>query len=135
MSVDGIRRTAARDAIVSAIDGMGKAFTADSLARSLAESDTYVGTATVYRALSALSASGYIEKVGTRDGAALFCRCDSGEHHHHHVVCDGCGKVEITACALDAELSPAGSVEGFVITGHELVLHGLCPECVTGGQR
>lgn len=135
MPIEGTRKTAAREAIVSAIEGMDRAFTAEALVRSLSDLGSHVGTATVYRALSALSDTGYIERIGTRDGAALFCRCDAGGHHHHHIVCDGCGRVETTGCTLGAEVVAPDSVPGFVITSHELVLRGFCPECIANGAR
>ncbi len=116
-----------RREIVSAAHGLIGAFTVDELARAARGRDAGVGTATVYRAVSALEASGWLERVGEREGSALYVRCDAGDHHHHHVVCEGCGRVQVTACPV--ALASVAGPEGFRITRHEVTLYGLCPEC------
>jgi Fe2+ or Zn2+ uptake regulation protein len=77
--------------------------------------------------------SGHIERVGTRDGSALYARC-STMSHHHHIVCDGCGRVAHAECPVVFEDSDARP-DGFVITRHEVTLYGLCPSCVASGRR
>ena len=61
-------------------------------------------------------------------GAALYTRCRTGEHHHH-LVCTGCGRVEETECQLDDMVGRALTTSGFVVTGHELNMFGLCSDC------
>jgi len=107
------------------------AFTVEELAAAVRSRDTTASTATVYRSVAALAENGWLERVGERDGAALFARCAAGGHHHHHVVCDGCGRVEVAECPV-APVVSAGAVGGFVITRHEVTLYGLCPACAQG---
>jgi Fur family transcriptional regulator, ferric uptake regulator len=116
-----------RREIVSAAQALVGVFTVEELARATHARNAGIGTATVYRAVGALELSGWIERVGERDGAALYVRCDAGEHHHHHVVCEGCGRVEATECPV--ALASVAGPEGFRITRHEVTLYGLCPAC------
>lgn len=114
------------------------AFTIDDLASAVRRADPTLGAATVYRAVAAMAASGWLERVGERDGSALFARCDVGGGHHHHVVCDACGRVAATKCPVALDGAAGARDDGFVITRHEVTLYGLCPECAdkpagTGG--
>lgn len=107
------------------------AFTVDELAAAVRSRDHAASVATVYRCVAALAENGWLERVGERDGAALFTRCAAGDHHHHHVVCDGCGRVAAAECPVAPSVS-AGEAGGFVITRHEVTLYGLCPACAEG---
>ncbi|MDR3686452.1 MAG: transcriptional repressor [Coriobacteriia bacterium] len=120
-----------RREIVSAVEALTGAFTVEELARTTHARDASIGTATVYRAVAALEASRWLERVGERDGSALFARCQAGAHHHHHVVCERCGRVEVTQCPV--EIAAAENPDGFRITRHEVTLYGLCPSCSASG--
>jgi len=109
---------------------MPGAFSIDMLADAVRVRDSATGVATVYRSVSALLASGWLERVGERDGSALFARCREGAAHHHHVICESCGRVEATACPVAVTAETAGP-EAFVITRHEVTLYGLCPQCAS----
>ena len=127
-----------RRAIVDAVRSLPGAFTIDELAETTRGHDGSAGTATVYRAVAALEATGYLEQVGKRGESALYARCTRGEHHHH-VVCEGCGRVETTACPV-VRLAPdtRGGVadpSGFVITRHEVTLYGYCPQCAAAREK
>lgn len=122
------RVTPQRQLIAECASALLGAFTVDELAATVRLADKTVGTATVYRAVSAMADSGWLERVGERDGSALFARCGGGAGHHHHVVCDACGRVAVTECPVAVDIR-AGRSDGFVITRHEVTLYGLCPEC------
>jgi len=119
-----------RLAVARAADGIGAAFTVDELAAALRTATPGAGaTATVYRSVAAMERTGFIERVGEREGSTLYARCGA-RSHHHHIVCDGCGKTAHAECPVAAaqEASPPRA-DGFVITRHEVTLYGLCPEC------
>ena len=99
------------------------AFTADDLLAAVRSESPGVGVATVYRAVLAMEAAGFIEAVGSRGNAALYAHCTQ-EGHHHHVVCTACGAVADAECSVVTT-----GVGGFSITGHDLKLYGLCPRC------
>ena len=87
------------------------------------------GKATLYRAVAALESSGWLERIGERGGSALFARCAGGVRHHHHVVCADCGRVAAVRCPGVGKATPPGRHQGFLVTRHEVTLHGLCANC------
>ena len=121
------RVTPQRELIVRCTESMPGAFAVDDLAAAVRAVDPTLGAATVYRAVSAMADSGWLERVGERGGSSLFARCSAGGHHHH-VVCDGCGKIAVAACPV-AVVNSDDTADGFVITRHEFTLYGLCPTC------
>jgi len=119
------RVSAQREAIAHAAHDFGGAFSADELLVAVRAQTAGVGLATVYRALGAMEAAGFLEAVGSRGNATLYVHC-AHEGHHHHVVCTGCGAVADAECSVSAT---AAEASGFAITGHDLTLYGLCPRC------
>jgi len=124
----GARLTEPRRAIAKEVADRSGAFTIDELAESVRRSNPAAGaTATVYRAIAAMEAAGFVERVGSRAGSVLFTRCNT-HAHHHHIVCDGCGRIAHADCPVPFESAPARD-DGFIITRHEVTLYGLCPSC------
>lgn len=123
-----------RASIARAVASLLGAFTVDDLARAVREEEPGVGTATLYRAVSAMADSGHLEVVGERDGARLYAACDA-DGHHHHIVCTGCGRFEAAPCAISHATRDHAEGAGFVLAAHDLTLYGLCPACAGGGRR
>lgn len=122
------RMTDQRRSVALAAAAMPGAFTVDELAEEVRDAfAASIATATVYRAVAAMEAAGSLERVGVREGAALYVYCGA-KGHHHHVVCDSCGRVAETTCPIDVA---AVSTDGFVVTRHEVTLYGLCPACAS----
>ncbi|NTU71274.1 MAG: transcriptional repressor [Coriobacteriia bacterium] len=122
--------TEQRKQIAATATRMTGAFSVDELAAACRREHCDAGVATVYRAVNAMVASGWLERVGERGGSVLYARCEAGDHHHHHIVCDGCGRTEIAECPVT--IAPgAHDVGGFVVTRHDVTLYGLCPTCAT----
>lgn len=127
----GTRRVSPqRRAIADAALGLKGAFTVDELTRIVCRTGQPAGTATVYRAVAAMEAAGWVARVGERDGSALFAHCGTA-HHHHHLVCEGCGMVRATTCPVDRITQDSPELDGFVVTRHEVTLYGLCPRCAS----
>jgi Fur family ferric uptake transcriptional regulator len=123
------RITPQRAAIVDAAARMGTAFTIDDLAVAARGRDANVGVATVYRAVSVMEESGWLERVGERAGSALYARC-AAAGHHHHLICTTCGRMEPAECPLGSIASSSTTAGGFVVTDHRVTLYGLCPDCI-----
>lgn len=125
------RMTSARREIARVVASMRGAFTIENLAeRMRIESPATGSVATLYRSVASMEASGYLERVGERDGSALYARCDSCDHHHH-IICDGCGRTAKASCPVGPEFSAGAAAIGFTITRHEMTLYGLCESCQT----
>lgn len=128
------RSTAQRRAVASAAARSGSAFTADDLAARVRGDEPGVSTATVYRSISAMVASGYLAVVGERDGAALYTHCGKSGHHHH-LVCTSCGATAHTPCPVDPSVLAAAAPDGFVVTSHDVRIYGLCAACGAGAPE
>lgn len=126
------RASAPRLAVARAAAAMRGAFTVEDLERTAASDGTPAGTATVYRAVAAMAASGFLEQVGERDGAALYARCEV-RGHHHHLVCTSCGSVEHAPCPVGRDLIEHAGARGFVITSHDVTIYGMCATCLGAG--
>ena len=120
--------TERRRSVAAAVDELDRAFTVEDLVDAVRTRSPGIGIATVYRAVAAMEDAGALERVGSREGSALYVRCSAAEHHHH-LVCTACGAVAHTPCPLGAPPSDA-SHEGFVVTSHQITLYGLCATCV-----
>jgi Fur family ferric uptake transcriptional regulator len=123
----GARVTAPRRAVWEAASTFATAFTVEELHEEAREREPAVGLATTYRAVACLADTGWLERVGEREGRALYFRCQAASHHHH-VLCIECGRVETAACSAAPVLDQALAT-GFRVTGHELTVYGVCPGC------
>ncbi|MDO4344002.1 MAG: transcriptional repressor [Eubacteriales bacterium] len=83
-----------------------------------------IAMATVYNNLNFLAETGAIRRVRRSDGPDYF---DGNTELHDHMVCDCCGRVsDVTLQDLAARLEER---LGVTITGYELNIHYICPEC------
>ncbi|MDI6900844.1 MAG: Fur family transcriptional regulator [Anaerosomatales bacterium] len=124
----GARVSRQRRAIASAAARFGSAFTVERLHAAVTDAGEPAGLATVYRAVTALVDAGSLVGIGTRDGSALYAWCGRDDHHHHF-VCTRCGAVRGIECPLGESALGAVRGEGYTVTGHDVTLYGLCPDC------
>jgi Fur family ferric uptake transcriptional regulator len=127
------RSSAQRLTVAHAAACLDGAFRVEDLAAAARRCDPRIGTATVYRAVGAMAASGFLEQVGERGGTALYARCGA-EGHHHHLVCTGCGAVAQAPCPLDRAAREHAAARGFVVTHHQVHIYGLCARCAAGSE-
>lgn len=91
-----------------------------------------IGLATVYRTVQVLVDLAIIDKVSLNDGLARYeLGADHGSgHHHHHAICSRCGKIiSFKGDLLDTLEQALLDMSGFLVTDHEVKLHGYCREC------
>jgi len=128
-----IRLTAQRQAILDMINTSERHWDADELARSLSDSGQSIGIATVYRGLATLEEAGLIESIQLAD-KKRYERADKA--HHDHMICTACGSIEEFAHATIESLQLSVAAEkGFAVSGHQLVMFGLCRKCTQGEQK
>jgi Fur family ferric uptake transcriptional regulator len=124
----GVRPTRQRLEILEELARERDDVTAQALWARLRERDSSVGLATVYRTLALLHGSGAIDALSHHGGELCYRLC--GGEHHHHLVCSRCHRVvEIERCGLDDWVGETAARHGFVATGHEVEISGLCPDC------
>lgn len=121
------RLTIQRQAILDLINSSNRHWDAEEVNRELSDRGQSVGIATVYRGLTALEEAGLIEGIQFYD-RKRYERADKS--HHDHMLCTVCGHIEEFSHEKIEALQEAIELEkDFEMTGHQLVLFGLCAVC------
>jgi len=121
------RMTAQRKAILDLVRTSSRHWDAEELARALAEAGESVGIATVYRGLAALEAEQLVDSIQVGN-KKRYERAD--KEHHDHMVCTACGHIdEFAHETIEALQQSVAEQRGFHLTGHQLVIFGLCRAC------
>ena len=86
-----------------------------------------ISLGTVYRNLETLSESGLIQKLEFGGDQKRF---DGNLENHYHVRCTNCGRLDDIPSRqiIDIENAFRNACD-YQITGHQLILTGLCPDC------
>jgi Fur family transcriptional regulator, ferric uptake regulator len=124
--------TAQRLAIAEVLLGADRHLSAEEVAEEVARRGRSVGTATVYRTIDTLIASGLLVE---RDFGEGFRRFEPARDipHHEHLVCTQCGRVEeFRDERLERMTTIVAESRGFARQSHRLVIHGVCRECQRG---
>ena len=86
-----------------------------------------IGLGTVYRNLKRLADEGLIREIQGGPGPSRF---DGNTGRHYHIRCLGCGRVNDLPISVTSRLEEeAAQAMNFVVLGHEVEIHGLCPQC------
>jgi len=127
-----IKLTAQRQAILDMITHSNQHWDAELLARALSDAGHSIGIATVYRGLTALEEAGLIEAIHLGDKKRYEC---SNKDHHDHLICTSCGLIE-EFCDENIEKlqNEVAEANGFHVTGHQLLIFGLCQNCMQSVQ-
>ena len=135
LSRAGYRHGGARAAVIGLLDAQSCTMTAYEIEAALRDSGRSVGRASVYRILDELEEVGAVTKVELGRGQAGY-EPARPEGHHHHMVCERCGRVApFDDEALESAIDAASSAVDFEVTGHEVVLRGLCRDCRLGAAE
>jgi len=122
-----LKLTTQRQAILDIINDSHRHWDADELARALSDAGQSIGIATVYRGLAALESQGLIDSIQLADKKRYET---ANKAHHDHMVCTKCGHIEEFSHQTIEQLQLAAAKEkGFTLTGHQLVMFGLCRQC------
>lgn len=101
--------------------------TADETYDALTLEYPSISRGTVYRNLQRLCESGEIRRCEIPGGADRY---DHRRDAHYHVKCERCGRVFDVEMTYMANLETAvRNAHGFLLTGHDLVFRGICPDC------
>lgn len=122
-----------RQAILDLINASNRHWDAEELSRKLSDRGQGMGIATIYRGLAALESEGLIESVQLADRKRYE---RASKAHHDHMVCTGCGAIkEFSNAKIEALQELVANEQAFAISGHQLVLFGLCGRCTSGSEE
>lgn len=122
-------RTRQRDRIAEIVFGSEAHPSAADIQRTLAQGDDHVGTATVYRTLELLIASGLVRGHDFGDGFKRY-EATPLQQGHEHLICLRCGTVvEFTNDRLERMLPIISDEHAFVHQRHHVEIYGLCRAC------
>lgn len=126
----GFSRGGAREAVIEFLAGQDCAASAQEIHRALREDGRSIGIASVYRSLEALHGLNLVQRFDTGHGEGRYEAVAAGGEHHHHVVCDECERIlPFEDQALERAIRKLAERVPYAIAGHDVVLHGRCPEC------
>ena len=126
----GFNRGGARDAVIDYLGSQRCAASAQEIHAALRAEGRSIGMASVYRSLDALHNAHLVQRFETGHGEGRYEAVAPGGEHHHHVVCDDCERIlPFEDPALERALDKLAERVPFAIAGHDVVLHGRCPDC------
>jgi Fur family ferric uptake transcriptional regulator len=123
-----VRKTRQRESIRFAFEAADRPLSPEEVLFAAQESVEGLGIATVYRNIKSLLEEGWLVTVELPGQPARYEL--AGKGHHHHFQCNGCGQVfELYGCVESfRQMIPPG----FQVTGHEVLLFGVCRGCRRG---
>lgn len=120
----GYRMTSPRRAVVAAVLGKDRPFTAEQLVTELPD----IGRATIYRTLEILASVDLLTRLIQPGVHPAYVVGIPG--HRHHLVCSECGSVvAFTQCPIEELVRDLTRNTAFHISGHHLEVFGVCPTC------
>ena len=126
----GFSRGGARDAVIEYLGRQDCAASAQEIHDGLRGEGRTIGIASVYRSLEALHNLNLVQRFDAGHGENLYEALSPGGEHHHHVVCDNCDRiVPFEDPELERAIDALAKRVPFAIAGHDVVLHGRCPDC------
>ena len=126
----GLRQTSQRKFLIDQVFASHEHFDADELIDRLPRrgEKNYVSSATVYRTLRDLVEAGLLRSFQL-DGRMVY-EHDYGYPQHDHLYCTRCRKLlEFQSDTLVKLRDEVAAEQGFRVTGHRLIIHGVCSEC------
>lgn len=122
------RNTVQKGIILESIRQIGGHQTADAVYDHVHVNYPTISKATVYRNLNQMTELGDLKKVQLPDGADVF---DLRTNPHYHIRCSVCKRVFDVELPYMQDLNTKiRDTHGFVISGHNIVFSGICPECI-----
>ena len=123
----GYRVTAPRLLVHRAVRRSDAHLTAEQVHSALAPSLPSLSSATVYATLDLLDELGFVRRISSPGGTAVY---DPRLDPHHHVFCRSCEAItDLDAPVRDAAARRVAERDGFKVDHAELQLSGLCRSC------
>lgn len=132
----GMRNTDQRRILIEHIFSHHQHFDADQLIAQLPAKGEpgYVSRPTVYRTLAEFVDAGLLRKFEL-GGRAVY-EHDYGYPQHDHLYCQQCHRLfEFQSDELIELRNRVAEEHNFRVTGHRLIVHGICQQCVQARRR
>lgn len=121
------RLTTKQEAVLTQLERLQKAVSAQRLYTELHQQGESLGLATVYRALELLKRWGLVQSRTTVDGEALYSPIQQDQHY---LTCLQCGSsVPLDFCPLQEMEKQLRQSQAFTIYYHTLEFFGVCDPC------
>ena len=136
LQTKGMRNTEQRRILVEHVFSHHDHFDADDLIEQLPSKGQpgYVSRPTVYRTLNEFVDAGLLRKFEL-DGRHVF-EHDYGYPDHDHLHCTKCQRlIEFQSEELSAMFDKVAEDHQFRISGHRLIISGLCADCAQARRR
>lgn len=125
MTMNKMRKTPERYAVLEAVHNSGKHISADDLHATM-NKNFRVSRGTVYNTLEMLYRANLVMRHQF-GGVVLYEKRTN--RPHYHMVCTECNSIsEFSSTTLKYTLSTI-KLRGFNITDHDLCLYGICTKC------
>jgi Fur family ferric uptake transcriptional regulator len=122
------RNTWQKDAVRHTLGEAIGFVSAQQLHGILRDHGSTISLATVYRALTDLTATNEADTLTSDAGELLYRACAAT--HHHHLMCRKCGlTIEIEAKPLEEWADELVAKHGFTASDHTIEISGLCANC------
>jgi Fur family ferric uptake transcriptional regulator len=124
------RHTKQRVAIEAALGEGGRPMSPAEILEAAQAAVPSLNLATVYRTLKRLGESSTVIAIDMPGEAPRYKLRKDEEHHHHHFRCNNCQGV---FCMEGCVEGLTGMLpKGFRMTGHDILLYGVCAACSAG---
>lgn len=121
------RKTIQQIFVVEALQELTGHPTAQEIHSKIYQKYDGISIATVYSNLKNLIQSGDVRVlsfIGRAD------RYEMNQKEHYHIRCQNCGNFcDLPAEGMNAFDSQVTDACGYIIKSHEIMFHGICPEC------
>lgn len=126
------RKTRQRKMVLEAVRARKDHPNAHQIYKDVREKDCKIGLGTVYRNLRVLADNREIIQISVPHADRFDYRADP----HYHLQCAHCGAVSDIDIPYFTELDERAAKEtGYIISGHNTVFEGLCPDCRKSTKR
>lgn len=129
LNARGERMTRPRQTVLGVLADDRRHLSAEEIVAVVAERDTSVHRASVYRTLEALTHLGVVQHVHVSHGPTVYHLVD-GDSGHLHLQCASCGEVSDAPASLLFDV--AGELDRnycFTLDLGHIALSGLCSSC------
>lgn len=129
----GVRITETRKAVIDFIIQSHDHPSADMIYQALLPAFPNMSLATVYNNLKILIDEGFVSELKVRNDTTTYY--DFMGHQHLNVICEKCGRIADMDLDLPDVQQEAADQTGYQITKSQMVVYGICPDCVARQQE